>query len=610
MASQAPSSVVRKTIWFFAAVSVGAFFSHTDLAHTVFSSYAILQGHFLDFYSVNSTIMVGNEYPILLYCVFALWMAPLFFLNISTPTEEFAQMDLGLAELVWAKIGLVGLLLFIGYLTAAIVRDHFNHWTKDSDSTVVWRVLLSPFALFAVVAMGQYDVIGLTLAMLGFRAWLDGKARSFLVFFALAVSFKYFAILIFLPLVLIGAKSIRAVVLQCLAVASPLAIQYFLYFEDAGFRDGVIGRFLRFFSSDGPGILSLLLVAIVGMGLITYVLKSNSVYTTVPERNTKVLFAILWVLTLSFLAISWNPQWLLYLVPFWAILQGHVRWGSTLLLVETIGFAGLVWMTVHVWSNNLDETMALRSPLTGEYATRYVKMSEFLLPELLAVGILLLYLSFAIPLFVTLIGKRRFVKPGAERTLARSSKVPLFLKGLSFGLLFLIPNLISLALPKSLAMEFSPNSNTNFLIRSEGAFIHSEVLLVEPGEEIVAEVPNPPIEAIGVSLDVWTQSERTSLSVSGLLGARPGGSADFFLSPTAVRDSSFPGFRGWATVDALLVNPTQEDTKSTTVRLRNTGSTAVGFWVDQDTPSSSLISLPTGEVVPGDLLFSWLVDPR
>ena len=589
---------------------MGALFSHTDLAHTVFSSYAILGGNLLEFYSVNRPIMVGNEYPILLYLVFALWMSPLFLTNLATPAAEFAKMNLNLAELIWAKIGLVGLLLLVGFLTAAIARDHFQHLTRDSDKAAIWRVLLSPFALFAVVAMGQYDVIGLTLALLGLRAWLDGKTRNFLIFFALAVSFKYFAILIFVPLVLMGTNRIRTIVVQCLAVVSPLAIQYILYFEDVGFRNGVVGRFLRFFASDAPGIMSLLVVAIVGLGLVAYALKSNSVHTTLTGRNTRVLYAILWVLTLSFLAVPWNPQWLLYLVPFWAILQGHLRWGALLLVTEAIGFVGLVWMTVHVWSNNLDETMALRSPLSGEYATRYVKLSELLPPEFLMVGIILLYLCFVVPLFVTLIINRQFDESGAQKKLSRSWASSLVVKGSSFGLLFLLPTLISLTLPKSFAMELSPKTDTNFLIRSESAFIHSEVVLVKPGEEIVADVPKPPGGAMGVSLDIWTQAERTSLSISGLVGTSSDGSAEFFLSSVALRDSSFPGFRGWVTLDAVFVNPPMENPDATKVRLRNIGSTTVGFWVDQVTPSSSSISLPTGEVVSGDLLLSWLVSPR
>jgi hypothetical protein len=121
MQSLALSRPRRLIVWLLFAAA-GVFFSQSDLAHTVFSSYAILQGHILDFYDFNAKILVGNDYQILVYSVVALWMSPMHILGLATSQADYSGLGLNLAELVWAKAGLSALLIVCANFLEKIVK--------------------------------------------------------------------------------------------------------------------------------------------------------------------------------------------------------------------------------------------------------------------------------------------------------------------------------------------------------------------------------------------------------------------------------------------------------------------------------------------------------
>src|SRR5476651_2579914 len=52
-------------------------FQQGDLFHTSTSSYAYLEGHFIDFYDYNKKVVGGNDYYALIYIIFAIWNIPL-----------------------------------------------------------------------------------------------------------------------------------------------------------------------------------------------------------------------------------------------------------------------------------------------------------------------------------------------------------------------------------------------------------------------------------------------------------------------------------------------------------------------------------------------------
>jgi Gpi18-like mannosyltransferase len=61
--------------------------------------------------------------------------------------------------------------------------------------------ITAPIAIFAVFDFGQYDIIGVFFTLLGFYFYLKKDFLRFAIFFSIAISFKYFSLVIYIPLI-------------------------------------------------------------------------------------------------------------------------------------------------------------------------------------------------------------------------------------------------------------------------------------------------------------------------------------------------------------------------------------------------------------------------
>lgn len=91
----------------------------------------------------------------------------------------------------------------------------------------IYAFLFSGILLMAAYYVGQYDIIGVVFAVYGVYYYLKGDYKKFYLFFAGAITCKYFALLLFICLVLLYEKRIlyiiRNMVLGCwLVVAEKL----------------------------------------------------------------------------------------------------------------------------------------------------------------------------------------------------------------------------------------------------------------------------------------------------------------------------------------------------------------------------------------------------
>jgi uncharacterized membrane protein len=89
------------------------------------------------------------------------------------------------------------------YLIGKVIS---NNSTKAKWLSAIFAS--SPIAVFAVFIFGQYDIIGIFFTMLGFYYYVKDNRLRFSLFFSLAISVKYFALIPFLPLLLLKEKRI------------------------------------------------------------------------------------------------------------------------------------------------------------------------------------------------------------------------------------------------------------------------------------------------------------------------------------------------------------------------------------------------------------------
>lgn len=184
--------------------------------------HALAEGHPLSFYSYakaihgatpNRGIGSGAAYDFTIYAIFAIW---------NFPAWIYEKISGNLAEscllcLLWGKT----MLAAVACISAAGVKKIYEFITGDREGakTILYVYLFSGILVLSAFFIGQYDIIGVMFAVYGVYYYLKGDYKKFYLFFALAITCKYFAVLLFVCLVVLYEKRllyiIRDMVLGC-----------------------------------------------------------------------------------------------------------------------------------------------------------------------------------------------------------------------------------------------------------------------------------------------------------------------------------------------------------------------------------------------------------
>ena len=573
----------------------------SDLAHTVFSSYSIFQGHFLNFYDFNRPTFVGNDYLPVVYLIFAAWMAPLFLLGLTSDAESFGTLQLNTQELIWAKAGLAIVLVLA---TLAIHRIAKKIWGEIQSVRSDLLFISSPFTLLAVLALGQFDVIGVLFALLGFERWLKKDNKGFIGFFAAAICFKYFSVIIFLILLALGRDRLQKKINGFFLALLPVGGQILIFSSSDAFRENLFSQANRVLSLDSPitaifKVTSILVLA--GTILIWGQYRKKNDFQTDAQL---AIASVIVVLSLFLIFIKWNPQWLLYLVPFWALAANFVRHLKMFVSLQAIGFVGLVFMLANIWTNNLDESMARKGALSFLLPDQVLKLTNLYPPQLLIVGVAVVYLSIAF------LAGYAFLESQKKNLAKENQKFPNFLPagilGGTFVGFLLIPILFTYFAPAQSGRFFSDVSQYNRFDKVPMGQFHSKVLEIPVGASVTQLIPvselltETVLEAIEIDMFFAGPS---AISIQLTQGEQTIGSRSIYLA--ARNPNSFPGFSGWTTVTIPLQAGKLVE-KQLRLEVRALSGQEIGVWLDTERPETVQLTDAYGKLIAGSITLRFL----
>ena len=218
-------------------------YAMSDLFHTAACSYGYLDGHILDFYDYlaengvysDGSIGIYASYMPTVYILFALWNIPMKLFGVVPQ----ATMQLGILPLMWAK--LLPCLAFLASAGVVYLIGRDLGMGKRKLLILVYAYLSCPVLFYGQFVIGQYESFFTALVLLGFWCWLRKKDKGFLLCFGLALTFKYTALFVFIPLLLLREKKIPKIILYCGLVFVPYAAEYLLYMHSEVFRSYVFG---------------------------------------------------------------------------------------------------------------------------------------------------------------------------------------------------------------------------------------------------------------------------------------------------------------------------------------------------------------------------------
>lgn len=337
-------------------------FQQGDILHTAGSSFGLLYGHILDFYDYNEAGGLLDAYMISTYIVFAIWNIPLRLMHIGqTPTMNFST-----GAVMWFKF-LPVIFYFLCALVIIKIAKMQNFGTKNTKLAAIAFITM-PTAVFSQFIFGQYDSITLFFVLLGYYYYLKDKELAFIFSFGMAITFKYFALLVFLPLLLMKEKNIWKIILSGILVCLPFLIETLLYIQSEGYKYvtgfGATGYIFNASIDLGPDKISLV-VLLVG------VICAYSYFQPIDVNDSKEVFKwSLFMINLIMFAIfglcPWHPQWLLLMTPFLVLATFINKNMKIHLILDVILFVFEIMYTVNYWSDHVDQAL-VKLGIWGKY---------------------------------------------------------------------------------------------------------------------------------------------------------------------------------------------------------------------------------------------------
>lgn len=334
-------------------------FSHTynDIVVTTrqgINLWSILKnGDFFRFYQVN-ILESGNvfynatqscAYNFLVYLIFAVWNIPLALLMAFTNVDVMNNVFC----LAYAKLLPIGALFVCAWILWKILA--LLGVSRKGRGILSYVFLSSSLIISVVFITSQYDTLGLIFQLLGLYAYLRGKDKQFVLWFGIAFCFKFFSLVIFLPLLLLRQKRIVPCLGALVGSVVPCAITKLLF----AFASGDMSGTLRGESMAVQFVQNMLAYTTnyVNLFVVVYILILVWCYLHTAEGCPG---NALWACFVSYAACfglcNAYPYWSVLLAPF-AVLVIAVSPEHFYLniLLETFGYAGLVFsnMLRYTW---------------------------------------------------------------------------------------------------------------------------------------------------------------------------------------------------------------------------------------------------------------------
>ncbi len=318
----------------------------------------LFQGRLNEFYTQNENIVISEQfgvslaaiYDFPLYLLFAVWDIPLW---IYEKISGSYALDTWIGLLYAKSISVPFITGIIYYLKKIGYRLN----GKDFETDLSILMLLSSALFFVpVLIMGQYDAPALLFMLIGLYGYMENNDKMFFVWFAAALTFKMFALFVFLPLVLLREKRITNICISlskgCSFLILTKIIQKVFFVSAQSETSDLSGHFLSFLFQSQIGFvygsISIFFAAFLMVCMYCYFIKKPEE----TEMGRWAVYVSFMGLGVFFITSLTHPQWSLLLLPFGILLvcSDEKRYINTGLWTDTIFSTGLLLAEVIYYS--------------------------------------------------------------------------------------------------------------------------------------------------------------------------------------------------------------------------------------------------------------------
>lgn len=326
---------------------LASFYLYNDIADTAANGLkfwnCLTEGTLPMFYSkryigVEGTILSQSGrggYDFALYIVFAIYNFPLWI------WEKLSGHSF--VEFVWSREYIKGISwIFVGMCSCILYKlAQICGIDKEEAKWCPFLFMSSAIFFHTEVVMGGYDVISLAFTLLGIYAYIKGNNRGFVLSFAVAIAMKYFALWLFVPLVLLKEKRIWRIVVYGIEGISVVVVPKVLFMISSQLytqKQVAVGTAQA--EATESATMALISHAEIVIDKVLFPDSDVAMYTFISLPETSLIFAgmfMIWLwcylykkqlssqkliylcaITMSVFALTvrQHPQWCILLVPY------------------------------------------------------------------------------------------------------------------------------------------------------------------------------------------------------------------------------------------------------------------------------------------------------
>lgn len=294
---------------YYADITVTARFSLTFID-------SLFDGKFISFYEnalLTGIAPEGAVYDIGIYVIFAIWGLPVWILQ-----KVMGLNPLSIGCLLWFKL----MLAIIMYWSSVVLKQIAQEigFSKKTQEYMAIIYLLSFTLLFPVLVAAQYDMIPLLFVLYGVFFYLKKENNKYILFFAIAMTMKPFALLPLVALILLKEKKIMFIFIKLIYGISLMAGCKIIYSFNEAYRESC-GSFLtkmlpvltKVSIPIGNTELSLFFGGLFGIYILAFMWRRKE-SELLNRRRAVFIVACVWLVFSIFTDLT--PYWSVYLAPF------------------------------------------------------------------------------------------------------------------------------------------------------------------------------------------------------------------------------------------------------------------------------------------------------
>ena len=302
------------------------------------------QGHIFDFYTFTQGTGVYN---LMIITVVALWILP-FHLIVKA-----IGITCNIAYYVaWYKILLIGSLFFSCIVFKKVLLK--IGFTEEKSNLGVFMFAASPMVLVGNIGMGQVDIIATFFIIYSIYCMLNERDTIAFVLLSIAVSMKYFSILLIIPYILLKEKNIYKIVKNIfLCTLIPIFVEFVSgidpYYSKT--KNDMTNRLLDV----NFNFVSLFLLTIFVLFIISYYIKvdNNNRWCEVTLPTLTYIMFLLFVM--------FHPQWGVYFLPLLIIMTLSLNNEEFAFLLFVGTSIGYLLYIICVWPTSVTNYMINKS---------------------------------------------------------------------------------------------------------------------------------------------------------------------------------------------------------------------------------------------------------